>query len=335
MSRSWVCQERDVLPAESADAWSLSDLDRALIERLQHDGRASVSQLARLVGVSEARVRPRLARLLESDAVRVAALVDPAALGRPVVAMLGIRCAADAEGEASVHGVATRLAALEEMNWIAESASTSTVQAQISVAENGELLDLVNASVRTVPGVGEVRATTLLRGSALGPRVSDNPSRPARPLEFLGHTRRGRPLDSADRVIVTALQNDGRMSFTRLAMLSGLSVAATRQRFLRLQRDGIVSVRALVEPELLGRAACASVEVVIVSDSANTAATIAEIPDVTYSLEVAGGYDLLVELWCSTDEVLEQRIGQILTVDGVVSCHVNRYSAIVKRQPQF
>ena len=51
----------------------------------------------------------------------------------------------------------------------------------------------------------------------------------------MARRRRGSPeLDDADKAIVELLQTDGRMAYTRIAEIVGLSEAAVRQRVQRL-----------------------------------------------------------------------------------------------------
>jgi len=66
------------------------DIDRALVLALQRDGRSSYARLAGVVGMSQAAVRSRIQRLLDSGAVQIAAVADPFAFGFTVTAMVGI-----------------------------------------------------------------------------------------------------------------------------------------------------------------------------------------------------------------------------------------------------
>ena len=69
----------------------LDEVDRAILERLEEDGRASYRQIARDVGVSEGTVRSRVGRLQRSGVLRILAFVDPSKLGGAVLALLGGR----------------------------------------------------------------------------------------------------------------------------------------------------------------------------------------------------------------------------------------------------
>jgi Lrp/AsnC family leucine-responsive transcriptional regulator len=53
-------------------------------------------------------------------------------------------------------------------------------------------------------------------------------------------------VEEIDRLIVSLLARDGRMSFTELARQTGLSVSATHQRVRRLERRGVITGYAAV-----------------------------------------------------------------------------------------
>ena len=60
-------------------------------------------------------------------------------------------------------------------------------------------------------------------------------------------------VDDLDRAIVRALASDGRMSYTDLGKLTGLSTSAVHHRVRRLEERGVLlGYRAVVDPGLLG-----------------------------------------------------------------------------------
>ena len=69
-------------PAEEGAAPAIDQLDRALVDLLRADGRASYAELAAHVGLSAAATRARVRNLLDWDVIRVITLVNPTKLGR-------------------------------------------------------------------------------------------------------------------------------------------------------------------------------------------------------------------------------------------------------------
>jgi len=96
----------------------LDDTDRAIIERLQHDGRLPYTRLASAVGLSEAAVRQRVQRLLDTGAMQVVAVTDPLSLGLRRMALIGVR----AEGDTSV--IAEALDSIAEIDYLVVTAGS-------------------------------------------------------------------------------------------------------------------------------------------------------------------------------------------------------------------
>ena len=69
----------------------LDDLDRRVLKLLRHDGRVPYAQIARTLGVSEPTARKRVDRLVQAGAVIIMGRLNPAPMGLPVDAFVGIR----------------------------------------------------------------------------------------------------------------------------------------------------------------------------------------------------------------------------------------------------
>jgi Lrp/AsnC family transcriptional regulator, regulator for asnA, asnC and gidA len=68
----------------------LDEIDQMIVDILQEDGRAAHSQIAKRIGISEATVRRRLARLEKEDCIRVVAVANPFKLGFNIIAIIGL-----------------------------------------------------------------------------------------------------------------------------------------------------------------------------------------------------------------------------------------------------
>ncbi len=69
----------------------MDDIDRKLVSLLSVDGRRSVTDLAREVGLTEGAVRRRMRRLEEQDVLQIVAVVNPVPLGFHVQTVTGLR----------------------------------------------------------------------------------------------------------------------------------------------------------------------------------------------------------------------------------------------------
>src|SRR6476660_9864343 len=90
----------------------LDEISKKIIEQLQQDGRRSYAAIGKAVGLSEAAVRQRVQRLIDSGVMQVVAVTNPMELGFARQAMIGIR----AEGDLNV--VADQLAKMDEVDYV-------------------------------------------------------------------------------------------------------------------------------------------------------------------------------------------------------------------------
>jgi Lrp/AsnC family leucine-responsive transcriptional regulator len=78
--------------AREGSRFAVDSSDRALLAELQHDGRLSMAELGRRIGLSPSAVAERLGRLERSGVVRsYRAVIDPAALGFTLTAVIRVR----------------------------------------------------------------------------------------------------------------------------------------------------------------------------------------------------------------------------------------------------
>jgi Lrp/AsnC family transcriptional regulator for asnA, asnC and gidA len=78
------------LASEPAHAL-LDAVGKAIVEQLQEDGRRPYAMIARAVGLSEAAVRQRVARLIDAGVMQIVAVTNPLQLGFARQAMIGLK----------------------------------------------------------------------------------------------------------------------------------------------------------------------------------------------------------------------------------------------------
>ena len=132
----------------------LDDLDRRLIEALQHDGRASYADLAELVSLSPAATRLRVQRLLDAGVVQVVGVTDPLALGYPVMAALGVRV------ERNVREVADRIADIAGVIYVVFTSGSFDLLIEVLCEDSARLLTVIDDEVRAIDGVRSVESFT-------------------------------------------------------------------------------------------------------------------------------------------------------------------------------
>lgn len=126
---------------------NIDAIDNEIIRQLQQDGRRPYTQLAKAVGLSEAAVRQRVQRLLESEVMQVVAVTDPMRLGMQRQAMVGIKV------EGDLRLVADALAELDSVVYVVLTAGSVDLLAEVVVPNDEALLSLLNDQIRKIPGV--------------------------------------------------------------------------------------------------------------------------------------------------------------------------------------
>jgi len=136
-------------PSDAAQASGtlLDGPNWAIIEALQRDGRQPYGAIAEAVGLSEAAVRRRVQRLRESGIMQIVAVTDPLQLGFTRQAMIGISV------EGDVRRVAEKLSAMAEVDYVVMCAGSFDILAEIVCEDDERLLQVLNDSVRSIPGV--------------------------------------------------------------------------------------------------------------------------------------------------------------------------------------
>jgi len=128
------------------------------------------------------------------------------------------------------------------------------------------------------------------------------------------------PLDQVSKAIIYALQQDGRRSYSAIAEEVGISEGAVRQRVQRLMSSGVMQIVAVTDPMELGFARQAMIGLTVEGQLEPVADALAEMDEIEYVVITAGGFDILVEAVCESDEhllsVLSSRIRSIPGVRG-------------------
>ena len=135
----------------------LDEVNKAIIEQLQADGRRSYAAIAQAVGLSEAAVRQRIQRLLDAGVMQIVAVTDPLQLGFTRQAMIGI----NADGD--LRDIADKLAARPEADYVVITAGSFDILLEVVCEDDQHLLALLNDSIRSVPGVRGTETFVYLR----------------------------------------------------------------------------------------------------------------------------------------------------------------------------
>ena len=125
----------------------LDETAKAIIAELQTDGRRSFAAIGKNVGLSEAAVRQRVHRLVETGVVQIVAVTDPLQLGFARQAMVGVSV------DGPIEPVADAVAALEAVDYVVVTAGRYDVLAEVVCESDDHLLELVSGQIRAIEGV--------------------------------------------------------------------------------------------------------------------------------------------------------------------------------------
>src|SRR6058998_1650491 len=106
------------LPAQNHGGVVPDDVSKQIIEQLQQDGRRPYAAIGKAVGLSEAAVRQRVQRLVDTGVMQIVAVTDPMRTGLGRQAMVAVSVAGDVEE------VADKLSAIDEVDYIVVTAGS-------------------------------------------------------------------------------------------------------------------------------------------------------------------------------------------------------------------
>jgi Lrp/AsnC family transcriptional regulator for asnA, asnC and gidA len=106
-------------------------------------------------------------------------------------------------------------------------------------------------------------------------------------------------VDELDRLILRALQKDGRTPFTQIARQAGVSETTIRKRYRSLTEAGIVRTVGIADPYALDFEAPAIIGVSVEPGKIDeVAGKLAGLPEVSYLVMTLGSFDLIAEVLC-------------------------------------
>ncbi|HEX4062969.1 MAG TPA: Lrp/AsnC family transcriptional regulator [Streptosporangiaceae bacterium] len=139
-------RRRSANSGTTGQAVVLDSTAKQIIEQLQQDGRRSYAAIGKAVGLSEAAVRQRVQRLLDTGVMQIVAVTDPLTLGFRRQTMIGVKCEGDLER------VAEHLAVLDEIDYVVITAGSFDLLIEVVCEDDDHLLEILSR-VRSVPSV--------------------------------------------------------------------------------------------------------------------------------------------------------------------------------------
>lgn len=116
-------------------------------------------------------------------------------------------------------------------------------------------------------------------------------------------------LDKLNQKLIQELQNNGRLSYTELAKMMGVTEGTVRKRVKDLQNRNIMKIAAVLNPYEIGYKFISIMALQVrMADLYQVGEMLAQKPNVYYLAFVTGRYDLLAIVMCRSPEDLSNFI---------------------------
>jgi DNA-binding Lrp family transcriptional regulator len=297
------------------DTTTIDDLDRQLTHCLAVDGRASFSQIAEILGVSDQTVARRYRRLRSAGVLRVVGLKERKAVGSTSW-FLRMQCV-----PGSGPAIAAALARRADTAWVQVLSGDTEVLSALrgdSREDRAALLAKLPRSDRILA----VTAHSLLHMFTGGPQgISSLHVLPESLVEPLRHPVRGGhvSLSDLDFALLKALGEDGRTPYADLAASTGWSESTVRRRMEQLRDVGVLYYDLEIDAPTFGFHAVTWLWMSVPpAKLASVGETVAKFPEVAYAAATTGPANLAACTVCRDEnelyEFLTGKVGALTDV---------------------
>lgn len=273
----------------------MDELDEAIVELLESDGRLTHREIARHVGLSRSAAAARVTRLLATGQIVIRGAVHPAVLGRPVHAHVSVIV------HSAAAPVAAELAQRDDIPFLSLTSGRHALVAEIRSATSRDM-DRAVSELRALPGVSGVDTVSYVEvmRDVIGPvgEVSTE-------------------LDDTDWALLLALQEDGRASYVDLARKVGLSAAGARRRVVRLIETKVIRIGAVVRHSGQDRQSAMGFGLRLAGDHHEVVAALLGMPSVIFVARTLGRFDVLVTIRAFSAAQLVDVLDTVRALPGV------------------
>jgi DNA-binding Lrp family transcriptional regulator len=294
--------------AETGREAAMDEVDEAIVELLEVDGRLTHREIARAVGLSRSSAANRVQRLLASGQVVVRGVVHPAVIGRGAYAHVSL----------AVHGpaapVAAEIARRDDVPFLSLTSGRHGLIAEVRAASARDIEQTISEmrSLDDVAGVETLTYVEVVR-DVIGP-VGDVTT----------------DVDDVDLALLRALQDDGRASYVDLASVVGLSPAGARRRVVRLVESQLVRVGAVVRHSGQDRQSAMGFGVRLAGDHREVVERLKTMPSVIFVARTLGRFDVLVTVRAFSAAQLVELLDGVRALPGVNEIESWAHLSVVK-----
>jgi Lrp/AsnC family transcriptional regulator for asnA, asnC and gidA len=136
----------------------MDEIDRAIIARLQYDGRMPFTQIASELGISEGTVRQRVKRLDEDGVLQIVAVVEPRFLGWDAAGMIGVTVQAG-----NIDAVAEEIAQFPEVSYLFMASGEFDLFVEVYCKDREHFVAFLNNKLQRISGVLHTKTFMIMK----------------------------------------------------------------------------------------------------------------------------------------------------------------------------
>ena len=295
----------------------IDDLDLAILEQLQDDGRRSLRRIAAQVGVAPATVRTRFQQLIADEVIEIVAVPNPARLHIGFHAVVFLRHQAGA-----TQAVSDLLVSHRETAWVGVFVTGCETMCEVVAADANDFLRYREEVLSALPGITQIDVALLTDVLKMRYRlgrsseISHNDAVVTRQTSSSGqqwHQPESLP-DELDLSILEQLEGDGRRSFADIGGSLGVATATVRSRIQRLITDDMVQIVAVPDPWKVGLGFIATVALWVEDGcEAEAARLLCEREEVCWVGVTVSTCDVICTVWLRDTEEYQRYRDDVLT----------------------
>ncbi len=142
-----------------ANHLTLDELDYAILEQLQQDGRRSFTDMAEHLGVSVSTIRTRASKLIDDKTIQVVGRVNTERVGFHAYAHIKISI----RPAKLIESVAAQLQEYREVSFLALTSGDFDLQVDVMCRDNNHLLEIINDRILRIEGVHQTKTDMYLK----------------------------------------------------------------------------------------------------------------------------------------------------------------------------
>ncbi len=135
----------------------MDDLDFAIIEHLQRNGRVPFTDIAKVLNVTEGTIRNRVAKLIDNHTIQIVGLIDPHRAGYDTPALIGVSVTPPHLEEA-----AAQIAAFPEVSYLIMVSGEYDLMVEVFCRGREQLASLLRDRLQKVVGVQRTQTFSIL-----------------------------------------------------------------------------------------------------------------------------------------------------------------------------